>query len=120
MICIISTEPTTLRQLRIFFAEASHYVITLLSPPYLKSKVCQEEYNLASAMHADASYQTRLIPLLVESVDVLPAWCCGYAPIDCRDMSERSLVEVVQKIDYLESRWNSLPTYCCFLVIGIN
>ena len=85
------------------FAEASHYVITLLSPAYIKSKVCQEEYNLASAMHADASYQTKLIPILVEAIPEVPAWCRDHTPINCKDMSERAKMEMIQTIDNFES-----------------
>ena len=54
-------------------------------------------------MHADASYGTKLIPILVEDVPVLPTWCSGYTPIDCRDMSDQAKMDVVQMIDKFES-----------------
>jgi len=90
-------------QLKLFHSiEASRYVITLLSPAYLKSKVCQEEYNLASAMHADASYQTKLISILVEEIPELPAWCRDHTPINCKNMSEGAKMEMIQTIDNFE------------------
>ena len=54
-------------------------------------------------MHNDASYRTKLIPILVEDVPMLPAWCQGFTPIDCRDMSERAKMEMIQMIDNFES-----------------
>ncbi|XP_065058675.1 uncharacterized protein LOC135686383 isoform X2 [Rhopilema esculentum] len=82
--------------------EASRYVITLLAPPYLQSKVCQEEYNLASALHSDPAYSTKLIPILVEPVERLPVWCSNYTPIDCKNMSDRALMEIIQKLHLFE------------------
>jgi len=79
--------------------EASRIVIVLLSPHYVVSKVCQEEYNLSSALHSDFAYSTKLIPLLVETTQVLPAWCRNYTPIDCREMSDRDLKNFIRKID---------------------
>ena len=76
-------------------------MIALLSPPYVSSKVCQEEYNLASAIHSDPSYNTKLLPLLVDDVDPLPVWCRGYTPIDCRKISNNSMMKVLTKIDFL-------------------
>ena len=74
-------------------------MIVLLSPHYVVSKVCQEEYNLSSALHSDFAYSTKLIPLLVKTTQVLPAWCRNYTPIDCREMSDRDLKNFIRKID---------------------
>eukprot|EP00794_Sanderia_malayensis_P007282 gene7282-8093_t len=81
---------------------SSNIVIALLSPPYIASKVCQEEYNLASAMHHDVNYQTVLYPVLVETIDRLPTWCSGIQPADCRDVSEKELDKIVSKIKMLK------------------
>lgn len=85
----------------IFITESSSIVIALISSPYIRSKVCQEEYNLASAMHADPSYETKLLPLLVEDVEALPIWCRGYTPIDCRNISDYSMMKVLEKVNLL-------------------
>eukprot|EP00795_Rhopilema_esculentum_P000773 gene772-10502_t len=79
--------------------ESSRTVIVLISQTYVKSKVCQEEYNLASAMHSDFSYNTKLLPLLVETVADLPSWCREHTPIDCRDISDRSLAQLIKRVD---------------------
>lgn len=57
-------------------------------------------------MHGDALYHTKLIPILVEDLPVLPAWCSGYTPIDCRDMSEQAKLNMVRMLDNFESMWN--------------
>lgn len=66
----------------IFQIERSKIVLCLISPTYIASKVCQEEYNLAMALNCDPSYGTVLFPILVEPVDVLPSWCRRYLPLD--------------------------------------
>lgn len=85
-------------------SEASRIVVVLISPSYIASKVCQEEYNLASAMHSDFAYSTKIIPLLVETTDGLPAWCMNHTPIDCRRMSDRDLKQFVKRIDVYNGR----------------
>ncbi len=92
-------------------SESSGLVIALLSPTYVASKVCQEEYNLAFAMHNDPGYETKLFPIIVETVENLPTWCSGISPADCRNVSDRGLGDVLQKIDMLQSR--------CYYVILI-
>eukprot|EP00795_Rhopilema_esculentum_P000775 gene776-10504_t len=70
--------------------ERSKVVVCLISPSYVTSKVCQEEYNLAMALHCDPAYSTTLFPILVEPVPTLPSWCSDYSPLDLTrdDISE--------------------------------
>ena len=89
--------------------ESSRTVIVLISQTYVKSKVCQEEYNLASAMHSDFSYNTKLLPLLVETVADLPSWCREHTPIDCRDISDRSLVQLIKRVDAFRRKFLKAP-----------
>ena len=80
-------------------------MIVLLSPTYIASKVCQEEYNLTSAMHSDFAYSTKMIPLLVETTERLPSWCRNYTPIDCTQMSERDLRQFIKKMDVFKREY---------------
>ena len=66
----------------VLLTERSNIVVCLISPTYIASKVCQEEYNLAMALSCDPAYGTVLFPILVEPVDTLPTWCMDYPPLD--------------------------------------
>lgn len=50
-------------------------MVALLSESYLNSKVCQEEYNLAHAMHTDPQYPITLYDIKLSSVSTWPTWC---------------------------------------------
>lgn len=55
----------------------------LLSPDYIKSKVCYEEFSLSYALFVDKDSSMDLVSLLVEPVNELPQWCKGPLPVDC-------------------------------------
>ena len=80
------------------FAERSKIVLCLISPPYIASKVCQEEYNLAMALNCDPAYGTVLFPILVEPVETLPTWCRDYPPLD---MSTKNITTFLGEIKIL-------------------
>ncbi|XP_032233355.1 uncharacterized protein LOC5508685 isoform X2 [Nematostella vectensis] len=61
----------------------SRSVVALLSPDYVKSKVCKEEYSLALALHMDPQRDFRLVSIVIEPVDQLPVWCCKPLAVDC-------------------------------------
>ena len=65
------------------FSDSSKSTIALLSPDYIKSKVCYEEFCLSYALFVDKDRSLDLVTLLVEPVIELPLWCEGPLPIDC-------------------------------------
>lgn len=65
------------------FLDASKSTIALLSPDYIKSKVCYEEFCLSYALYADKDRRMDLVSLLVEPVQELPLWCEQPLPADC-------------------------------------
>ena len=103
-------------------------MIVLISPDYVSSKVCQEEYNLSSALHSDFAYNTKLIPLLVETTKDLPSWCRNYTPIDCREMSDKDLKNFIRKIDVFKGEHhvlgyvtrNRISLLPCFFMFEIS
>ena len=58
-------------------------MIALLSPDYIKSKVCKEEFSLALALHLDHDRDFKLVTLLINEVKELPEWCHKPHPVDC-------------------------------------
>lgn len=87
--------------------ENSKAVLSLLSSNYMNSKVCQEEYNLARALHEDPNYTTRLIEVNLECVDVWPLWCTPNFIIDFSDEKlTRSKVQQVVSIIDIENRYD--------------
>ena len=57
--------------------------MALLSPDYIKSKVCYEEFCLSDALYVDKDRCMDLVSLLVEPVQELPLWCQQPLPADC-------------------------------------
>lgn len=72
----------------------------------MNSKVCQEEYNLARALHEDPNYTTRLIEVNLECVDVWPLWCTPNFIIDFSDekLTRSKVQQVVSIIDIENSK----------------
>ena len=68
-----------------YFVEKCKVFVALLSPNYINSKVCQEEFNLALAFHRDCSFKTVLIPVAIETMKVLPPWC---SDLPCFDFTQ--------------------------------
>eukprot|EP00794_Sanderia_malayensis_P007284 gene7284-8097_t len=84
--------------------ENSKIVLSLLSPPYVASKVCQEEYNLALALNCDTGqYSTVLFPVLVQPIEKMPTWCSGYRPLD---LCGKNMAEFLRQIKLLEELGN--------------
>ena len=77
-------------------------MLCLISPAYIASKVCQEEYNLAMALNCDPNYGTVLFPILVEPVEVLPTWCRDYPPLDT---SEKNISTFLSNVELLKGMW---------------
>ena len=63
--------------------DASKSTIVLLSPDYIKSKVCYEEFCLSYALFVDKDRGMDLVSLLVEPVQEFPLWCNQPLPADC-------------------------------------
>lgn len=63
--------------------DASKSTIALLSPDYIKSRVCYEEFCLSHALFVDKDSIMNLVSLLVEPVEKLPLWCEQPLPVDC-------------------------------------
>lgn len=63
--------------------DASSSTMALLSPDYIKSKVCYEEFCLSHALFVDKRRSMDLVSLLVEPVQELPLWCQQPLPADC-------------------------------------
>ena len=74
-------------------------MLCLISPHYIASKVCQEEYNLAMNLTCDPAHGTVLFPILVEPVEKLPTWCCDYPPLDT---SEKNISAFLGEIELLK------------------
>ncbi|HLV35418.1 MAG TPA: toll/interleukin-1 receptor domain-containing protein [Spirillospora sp.] len=71
-------------------------VVVLYSPPYLSSKVCREEYNIALFRHRE-SPDGVLIPLYLYSAD-LPTYMNLVQFIDCREGSKEKLRAACREI----------------------
>ena len=67
----------------LLFLDASSSTMALLSPDYIKSKVCYEEFCLSHALFMDKNRSMDLVSLLVEPVQELPLWCQQPHPVDC-------------------------------------
>lgn len=63
--------------------DGSKSTIALLSPDYIKSKVCYEEFNLSHALFVDKDRTMDLVSVLVEPIGELPLWCAEPLPVDC-------------------------------------
>ena len=107
---------------KIFFViESSKVVLALLSSSYINSKVCQEEYNLAFAMHRDTSYDTRLVPALIEDAGEVPVWCKSHTPLDCKNLTEEALKLIYDTVNTTIGKfYNSLWYQCDVIKILIS
>lgn len=76
-------------------------VITFLSNPYLESKICKEEYNIAMFRHRD-SEQAILLPIYLYSTN-LPTYMKLVQFIDCREADIKKLTDVcLQIINFID------------------
>ena len=67
----------------LLFLDASRSTIALLSPDYIKSRVCYEEFCLSHALFMDKDSMMDLVSVLVDPVEKLPLWCEQPLPVDC-------------------------------------
>jgi hypothetical protein len=74
----------------------SKRVLTLLSPSYLSSKVCIEEFNITICRHREAT-DSVLFPMLLYSVQ-LPTYMKLLQHIDCREFNQQKLSEAGRKL----------------------
>ncbi|XP_068703080.1 uncharacterized protein [Montipora foliosa] len=74
---------TSWQQLLYTALDSSKSAFALLSPEYIQSKVCCEEFCLAYALFIDKDRCLDLVSLMVEPVNELPFWCEGPLPVDC-------------------------------------
>jgi hypothetical protein len=70
-------------------------VVTLLSPHYLLSKVCKEEFNIALARHRELD--NVLVPVYLYSAP-LPTYMQMLQFLDCREFNKAKLKEAASKI----------------------
>jgi hypothetical protein len=71
--------------------DASRKVLTVLSPAYLASKVCKEEYNIALCRNRDGNGKL-IIPVYLRTAD-LPTYMRLIHYIDCREADRSKLQE---------------------------
>ena len=103
------------------FSDSSKSSIALLSPAYIKSKVCYEEFCLSYALFADKDRSLDLVTLLVEPVSELPLWCEGPLPIDCTlpgvDTDELLFKACIDLVSRLKGElWEIFKPYQFFVV----
>ncbi len=80
----LELQPGMAWQTKIFQAiDDAHKVLALYSPAYLKSKACQEEYNIARVLHCRAASGI-LYPVFLYSAD-LPPYMAEWQYLDCRE-----------------------------------
>jgi TIR domain len=76
--------------------DACERVITVYSPTYLKSKVCQEEFNIALARHRESELPI-LFPIYLYSAQ-LPTYMRLVQYVDCREGDEERLRSACEKL----------------------
>jgi len=90
----LQLDPGTSWQQRIFESlDHCAKVVALLSPAYINSKVCLEEFNIALYRQREAS-ATILIPIYLYSAD-LPTYMKVTNYVDCREFDRQALSSAV-------------------------
>lgn len=74
----------------------TRHVIAVLTPHYLQSKVCKEEYNIALARHRDHNH-TVLLPLYVYSAP-LPTYMQMVQFADCREFNRSLITQACERL----------------------
>lgn len=91
-------NPGSAWQQEIFNAlDVSKKIIAVYSPPYLKSKVCKEEYNIAHFINRNSNEEV-LIPIYLYSTQ-LPTYMKLIQYFDCREGDKEKLREAIEKIN---------------------
>ena len=73
-----------------------HTVVAVYSPPYLRSKVCKEEFNIALFRHRESETGV-LLPVYLRSAD-LPTYMKLVQYIDCREADRDKMREACRQI----------------------
>jgi hypothetical protein len=99
-------------QLKIFESlSRSRRVVALISPEYLTSKVCQEEFNMAWMLARSANERV-LLPVYAYTAS-LPVWVQYWQYVDCREGDHARLDLAVQQVlnalkeDTKHGAWNA-------------
>jgi len=71
-------------------------VVTLFSPEYVRSKMCQEEFNFSSLLHARTGEKT-LFPILLFDTDLLPQMS-KWQYTDCKIADQHKINEACEKL----------------------
>ncbi|MDH3975717.1 MAG: TIR domain-containing protein [Deltaproteobacteria bacterium] len=71
-------------------------VISLYSPSYLDSKICQEEFNMAWLRGRNRNENT-LIPIYIQNAN-LPTYMSSLNYIDCRESDEKKIINACSQI----------------------
>ncbi|CAH1799149.1 unnamed protein product [Owenia fusiformis] len=91
-------------------------VITLLSPDYIKSAVCQEEYNLALTKYLSEDYETELLPIVIEPLDeeALPRHFKEVKAIDATQQFDDVIKNICHPSvqNYLMSKVKDATVFC--------
>jgi hypothetical protein len=76
--------------------DACEKVLTVLSPAYLASKVCLEEFNIALCLHREAAHAV-LAPLLLYSA-ALPTYMKLIQHWDCREFDKAAILRALGEL----------------------
>jgi len=91
-------DPGSAWQQEIFEAlDISKKILAIYSPPYLTSKVCKDEFNIAQIIHRDSSEDV-LIPIYLYSAQ-LPTYMKIIQYFDCREGNKEKLREAIEQIN---------------------
>ena len=73
--------------------EASKKIVTILSDDYVRSPICQQEFNLACALQRQRGKETLFPVLWKGTVADLPLYMAMYNHIDCTPANESNLAK---------------------------
>lgn len=77
--------------------ESCQKVVCLLSPEYLASKICLEEFNIALFRHRDAEPEGVLLPIAIADAD-LPIYMRLMQHLDCREGAPEQIMAAASEI----------------------
>ncbi|XP_074651161.1 uncharacterized protein LOC141905942 [Tubulanus polymorphus] len=84
--------------------ESSDVVLVMLTPDYMNSSVCCEEYNLALACHTSSAVDVNLVPVLIEDVDESLQRGYSYVPVvDGRNTHQIASIVCQKIINFLDN-----------------
>ncbi|XP_072037364.1 uncharacterized protein [Amphiura filiformis] len=72
-------------------------VVTVLSPHYLKSTACVEQYNIALCCNRRA-HRDMLAPIYVNSIDLMPTYMGLVQYVDCRPNDNKKIEEACKAL----------------------